>query len=264
MFHKIQKRRDMNRAGFVLITVFVFFSCSARGTAETLYLKNGKTVQGTVTEKTDSSITLDVDGVSARYAFDEVDSIVKDPLPAAEVKASEEPLKPKWVVYNNQEFGFKVLLPYGWFEWPRVSTQHEIFLEVNRSRTSTEEVPALSLSVRSFSKENEGDENVKVLSEKLQKALEVSYRDDQWKISEAPHEVEVGTEVGTCIGVDFAILSVGPGREPLKNIKMVCYAVILKDRNTMLIIYLFAHNDERLEKELREMEPLISSFSMIF
>ncbi len=250
----------MKRSLVWLLSLVTCFVLQSPGMAEVLYLKNGRKIKGPVTEKTDEYITLTVDGTPMRYPLDEVDTIVKDTPVVQPEPTPVMPSSPEWFVYEDQEYGFQVLLPYDWVERPRENTQPGIFLEVNRSKTSQEEVPAISMIVTDFINQADGvQETPAALAERLRGALEERSRGAQWTFSGLPQEVEMGSEVGVRMAVDYEVLPLGTGRESLRNIKLVCYAVALKDKKRMLCFNFFAHNDKRLKKELGEMEPLIQS-----
>ncbi|MDD5585050.1 MAG: hypothetical protein PHV55_08355, partial [Candidatus Omnitrophica bacterium] len=57
---------------FVMSIVFFSVSCVY---AETIKLKNGKTVEGKILEKNSSSIKVDISGLSITYYVDEIENI---------------------------------------------------------------------------------------------------------------------------------------------------------------------------------------------
>ena len=69
----------------IIVTVGILFLLSSIGSAETIYLKNGKKIQGQIIEKTDKNVKINIQGVTLTYFSDEIEKIedVASPQPAA-------------------------------------------------------------------------------------------------------------------------------------------------------------------------------------
>jgi hypothetical protein len=77
----------MKNTIFLIFSLFLISICNA----ETVYLKNGKSVSGRILEKTDKYIKIDFQGVPLTYWLDEVSSIS---APSLEI----DPVEVKWLI----------------------------------------------------------------------------------------------------------------------------------------------------------------------
>lgn len=79
-----------------------FFLMTSLCFAETIYLKNGRVIKGTIVQKTDDQITVNSNGIELTYFADEVERIeggaAATPQPLAEPALSEVPKTPEPVV----------------------------------------------------------------------------------------------------------------------------------------------------------------------
>jgi len=57
------------------LSIFILCCLVSIASAETIYLKNGRSVTGTIVEKTDRQIKVEIDGFPLTYYLDEVDRI---------------------------------------------------------------------------------------------------------------------------------------------------------------------------------------------
>jgi hypothetical protein len=88
--------------------------------AETLVLKSGKTVEGKIIEKTNEYVKIEVQGVLLTYFFDEIGSINSNtsisPLNKGEETVEKTPLLiTRTNIYEDKEFGVRLVFPEGWF-----------------------------------------------------------------------------------------------------------------------------------------------------
>jgi len=69
----------------MVIKIFILMCCAAGLNiavfADTLYLKNGKKVDGAIVEQSETSVQISVDGVTVVYGLKEIDRIQKDATP---------------------------------------------------------------------------------------------------------------------------------------------------------------------------------------
>jgi len=265
----------MKNTGIILIGSALVSFLTAYCSGETVYLKNGNAVKGTVSEKTSSYIKVLVNGVPLPFFLDEIDKIENDDgtvqslanQPEVQVSSSQ-PVVPaeqpefKGEPYINEELGFSMSFPSGWFDRPVRQQEKDVYLEINRSRTAEEEVPGISVMASVFLSEGEEKDSFGFLEGNTTGLLEHRSQGTEWSISEKPTGVTIGDLQGIRTVVDYAVIPVGPGQPPLKNIKLVCYTFYLKDKTKMLTISLYAHGDQRFSEELREMEPAVKSLTM--
>jgi len=73
----------------LLLTAIVFY-CSTTVFAEKIVLKSGKTIEGTILDKTDKYVKVDFQGVTLTFAFDEIQTIAGKPL-LPQIKEVEDP-----------------------------------------------------------------------------------------------------------------------------------------------------------------------------
>ena len=88
-----------------IILGVMFLAAATSAGAETIYLKSGTTVNGRITEKTDTSVTVDVGGATATYYQDEIDRIEEGAAAAAVPGAPVSEAKKQLILKFIDVFG---------------------------------------------------------------------------------------------------------------------------------------------------------------
>lgn len=90
-----------------MVSTIVLYTCVSF--AETVYLKNGKAINGRILETTDKYVRIEFEGVPLTYYFNEIEKI--EGLNAALV-----PMAPSasGKLYRDKEYGFELRAPRGW------------------------------------------------------------------------------------------------------------------------------------------------------
>jgi len=252
--------KKMKKTGYVLFILMFssFFISGAPAEAEILHLKNGKSVRGKIIELNDLYVSLKAGGKIGTYAAADIQKIEADP------QESKNTLEWDW--YTNKKYGFCMFLPRGWIKrQPRVINEPDVYLELNRSRSAVENLPAISVMVSLFQprEEKTGDLG-NLIGNTKGLLLDWKSKGASWQVAEAPHPVMVGNLQGVRMTLDYATLPHGNGGDILKDVRLVFYGFLLKDKSKMVTISLFAHGDKRSADELKEMEPALRSFILGF
>lgn len=79
------------------ITIFLclFLMCLHWASADTLYFKNGRKINGTIVEETEDSITVDIGGGTVTHQKDEIKSFEKDDIITSSIKMLKKPQETK-------------------------------------------------------------------------------------------------------------------------------------------------------------------------
>ncbi len=91
--------------------IFVLLFFVGYVSAETIYLKNGRSVTGTIIEKTDRQIKIDIDGFPLTYYLDEVDRIESGEM-LSEAKEKPQRVKPGSILKNTSKSRKELALRY--------------------------------------------------------------------------------------------------------------------------------------------------------
>ncbi|MDD5669000.1 MAG: hypothetical protein PHE58_03085, partial [Candidatus Omnitrophica bacterium] len=157
---------------------------------------------------------------------------------------TNKPSGVQWEDYTNTDFGFKMKLPQGWVSRPPRVIEKDVYLELNRSKTSGDQCPAISVMVSLVLDEGEEKSPWGFLVGNTKGLIE-DWRSKgaEWKIAEEPKVIKIGSSQGAKMSIDYSTLPLNPGEEVLKNIKMTCYSFYLKDKTKMVTISLYTHGD---------------------
>ena len=170
--------------------IFMFITAllvPGKVSAETVYLKNGKVINGKIVERTDKYIRIESDGARDIRFTDEIERIEEAGAPvaaktqqAAVVSAAEGEL------YINEKVGFEIRAPVGWFK--EISIPNLQTYQKHAQGKGEAAMPALFINTLSMDKAT-------MIS--LKDALGFSrfsmqtWEEARAKIIEAPHEIEV-------------------------------------------------------------------------
>jgi hypothetical protein len=101
-------------ACFFILLALVFHPLPAK--SDTVHLKNGGVLKGVVVEKTDTYIKLVQDGIPypLLYFFGEISGIDPEKEQPQNGGENTEKYECDYTVYENDTFGFRVLIPSSW------------------------------------------------------------------------------------------------------------------------------------------------------
>jgi hypothetical protein len=104
----------MKKLVYLIIIMFLIINTAF---AETVILKSGKRLEGTIVEKTDKYIKIDIGlGMPITYFLDEIENIEVSSAPPKE-KTETTLAEPKTAdnIYLDEETGASLVFPEGWF-----------------------------------------------------------------------------------------------------------------------------------------------------
>ena len=91
----------------IIAAAAVFALLVSAANAETIYLKNGKKINGAITSRTEKTVVVDIEGIAITYFMDEIDHVgelqeASPSQPAASVVSEEKPLAKQEAVMNTE------------------------------------------------------------------------------------------------------------------------------------------------------------------
>jgi len=253
----------------ILCCAAVLFSFSCGRADETVYLKNGKYVSGKIVEKSAFAIKMEIKGINTTYLLSEIDRVVSGQVKEESGNAGDSGKKETkenllvWELYYNEEFGFSLRLPVNWMKRVVANPDKDIYLVLNRSRSFTEDIPGVSVTVSLLLKEGDPEDFIGYLIGNAEGFLRHKSAGAKFTVIERAQPVKVGSLDGVKMIVDYSSLPLGPDKPPLQNIRMVSYSFYLKDMHNLLTIAFFAHGDVRLESEMEQMKPVLDSLLIV-
>jgi tetratricopeptide (TPR) repeat protein len=108
----------------ILIILFLLSSFNLAGLCEIIKLKNGRTIEGKIVEKTDQYVLLEVSGVQVKYYIDEIENITdKEKIVQVGQNYDEQPLtavpSPQKNFFNDEDWRYSFEYPLDWEILPK-------------------------------------------------------------------------------------------------------------------------------------------------
>lgn len=238
----------------ILLTVIIFTPLFA----ETIYLKSGKRIEGKIIERTNKTIKVEImPGAAVTYSLDGVERI-EEVQPAAVTPDIGQPMtESQGELYVNEEYGFEIRGPKGWFMHTDVGGQKNYPVSFNQSVSDAFATPVLGATIDKIPLQ------VKTCIDFLNYTLPfqrepVEKAGWQLVVIEQPHEVEVN-------GIRAArfIFDCIPPEDKKAPIQRNMQYVFMKNDKTAISLMCLASGVASFEKHKNTFEQAINSFRFI-
>jgi hypothetical protein len=167
-------------------------------------------------------------------------------------------------LYANGYYDFSFRWPEGWLDVPGTIREAGVYVELNRSKIAGGGIPGMCVMVNSLvCREKCDSQDLRAVMDSARGALEKRSTGAEFSVVEDLHEITVSHYPAIRTVKRYNSLPSPTGGEPIRDIKMFYYAFPLKGRQAMLSISFYVHNDNRLSEELREMEAVLRSLTLI-
>lgn len=238
---------------YVLLILVVALLFPRNLSAETIYLKSGKKVEGKIIERTNSYIKVDFMGAPITYFTNEIDKIEGSQEPWAVSAPLSPTLSGK--LYVNEEYRFEIVEPKGWFTRDSKTDKGPV---LRYQKVKDDKVPSLRLAAYRALKNT---------------ALELAQKDlEQFRVSakqigggevaviDAPQEIQINNTKAARFLIYYTNFASQQENDWWKNKRMLCYFFV-KD-NVAVTITFFGHMD-KFQEEWAEVENTINTFRFI-